>query len=293
VIVTGASSGIGKAAVISLVNSGYQVFGLARNLANLESIEAGIRISAASELEKRFIPIEFDITKHACLDEVLNRVVKKSFHNKVYGLVNNAGYLEPGSIEDITIESLRSQFETNFFGLVNITKKVISIMTNNIDNSNNVISEGGGGGGRIVNVSSLAGLVSLPLIGAYSCTKFALEAFSDALRPELWKRNIKVVTINPGVVDTNIHSVYSQKLDQFIKNGSRFSKAYIKYLKGKPKGMPSSKVAKVIVKAISLPNPRNRYVVSSTRESLGLKIFKAGLIPDRVLYSEISKRLEW
>ena len=83
----------------------------------------------------------------------------------IYGLVNNAGYVEPGSIEDITMNDLRNQFETNFFGQVDFTKKVLPLMLQQREI-----------GGRIVNVSSLAGLISLPLIGAYSASKHALEA---------------------------------------------------------------------------------------------------------------------
>jgi short-subunit dehydrogenase len=199
IIVTGASSGIGKYTVLKLAEYGYQVFGLARRYDKLANILSSERLS-----KDLYIPIEFDITNPATFDDILNDIISKNKENTIYGLVNNAGYVEPGAVEDITMDNLRSQFETNFFGLVEFTKKVLPLM---------MIQRGGGRvGGRIVNVSSLAGLISLPLIGAYSAAKHALEAISDALRMELWDTNIKVITINPGFIETNIYDILKAKV---------------------------------------------------------------------------------
>ena len=159
--------------------------------------------------------------------------------------------LEPGSIEDITMNDLRNQFETNFFGLVEFTKKVFPLMMLQRKEI----------GGRIVNVSSFAGLMSLPLIGAYSASKHALEAISDALRMELWNTNIKVITINPGVIETSIYDTFRQKIDDIIKNNdkTRFISAYNKYFtKSIYKGLRSTVVANVIHTAITLPNPSDK-----------------------------------
>lgn len=133
------------------------------------------------------IKLRKSITKPKIFDYIISKISSETKENMIYGLVNNAGYVEPGSIEDITMNDLRNQFETNFFGHVDFTKKVLPLMLQQREI-----------GGRIVNVSSLAGLISLPLIGAYSASKHALEAISDALRVELWNTNIKVITINPG-----------------------------------------------------------------------------------------------
>jgi short-subunit dehydrogenase len=171
--VTGASSGIGKATVIKLVESGYQVFGLARRYDKL-ALESTNFLSETLSKETGkdlYIPIEFDITKPKIFDDVITKITSKTKENIIYGLVNNAGYVEPGSIEDITMNNLRNQFETNFFGLVEFTKQVLPLMMLQRKEI----------GGRIVNVSSIAGLMSLPLIGAYSASKHALEAISDAL----------------------------------------------------------------------------------------------------------------
>lgn len=126
--------------------------------------------------------------------------------------------------------------------------------------------------GRIVNVSSLAGLISLPLIGAYSATKHALEAISEALGMELWNTNIRIITINPRAIETNIYDVLKAKIDDIINdsdNHSRFIGSYSKYFnKRNYAGLRSSAVADVICNAISSPNPKQRYIIGSTKEAL-------------------------
>ena len=221
IIITGASSGIGKAAVIGLVQSGYQVFGLARNYEQLVNLSSELPFPKGTS-NHNYIPIECDITKQENFDNILNNIIDLSSEKNIFGLVNNAGYLEPGAIEDIEIDNLRAQFETNFFGLVEFTKKVLPVMMRKNE-------------GRIVNISSISGLISLPLLGAYSASKYALEAVSDALRMELWKTGIKVININPAIIETNLLSVSKAKIDTLIKK-SRLSKAYDKYMTKMPPG---------------------------------------------------------
>ena len=295
VIVTGASSGIGKATVIKLIQSGYQVFGLARRYDKLVNLFSSELVSKENKKEDLYIPIEFDITKPETFNNVLDIIISTTANeNTVYGLVNNAGYVEPGAIEDISMNNLRSQFETNFFGLVGFTKKVLPLMMIRRN------EEGGGGGGRIVNVSSFAGLISLPLIGAYSATKFALEAVSDALRIEVWNKNIKIITINPGVIETDIYDVLKTRTDDLINNNnnnssnnngySRFIEAYNKYfIKTNYNGLKSSVVADVICKSISSPNPKQKYIIGSTKEKIAIRL--RPFIPDKLLSSLIAKQI--
>lgn len=264
VIVTGASSGIGRVSTVRLVQAGYRVFGLARSYNRLSELSQ--ELPAGS-----YVPVEFDVTKPETFGPIVDRIAGKG---QIFGLVNNAGYVEPGAIEDITIASFRMQFETNFFGLIGLTKQVLPLMMQKNE-------------GRIVNVSSMAGLVSLPLIGAYCATKHALEAVADALRMELWNTGVRVANINPGVIETNIHAVTNSKLDR-LKN-SRFEKAYKKYLQGAHKGLPASIVADAIVDAISSPNPRPRYVIGSGREKAGIRL--RHYIPDTLFYSQAAKRI--
>ena len=280
IIVTGASSGIGKYTVLKLAEYGYQVFGLAQRYDKLANIFSSERLS-----KDLYILIEFDITNPETFDDILNDIISKTKENTIYGLVNNAGYVEPGAIEDITMDDLRKQFETNFFGLVGFTKKVLPLM---------MIQRNGelGVGGRIVNVSSLAGLIPLPLIGAYSAAKHALEAISDALRMELWDTNIKIITINPGVIKTSIYDILKTKVDDIIANNkhSRFIGSYNKYfIKRNYAGLKPNVVANVICNAISSPNPKQKYVVVSTKEKLAVKL--RPFIPDSLFYSLIDKQI--
>ena len=247
-----------------LAKSGYLVFGLARSYDKLQAL--------ATELPaENYIPIEFDVTRPEKFSGVVSSIAAKG---EIFALVNNAGYVEPGAIEDVAMADLRAQFETNFFGLVGFTKQVLPIMIKN-------------GQGRIVNVSSMAGLVSLPLIGAYCATKHALEAISDALRMELWDTGIRVVNINPGVIETNIHTITRSKTAAL--SSSRFAKAYQKYLEVVPKGLTACKVAKAILDAIATPDPKPRYVIGSGREKAGIRF--RPYIPDKLFYSQVAKRL--
>jgi short-subunit dehydrogenase len=296
--VTGASSGIGKATVIKLIQSGYQVFGLARRYDRLVNLFSSELVSKENKKEDLYIPIEFDITKPETFNNVLDiRISTTANENTVYGLVNNAGYVEPGAIEDISMNNLRGQFETNFFGLVGFTKKVLPLM---MIRRNKGERGGGEGGGRIVNVSSFAGLISLPLIGAYSATKYALEAVSDALRIEVWNKNIKIITINPGVIETDICDVLKTRIDDLINNNnnnssnnngySRFIEAYNKlFIKTNYNGLKSSVVADVICKSISSPNPKQKYIIGSTKEKIAIRL--RPFIPDKLLSSLIAKQI--
>ena len=187
------------------------------------------------------------------------------------------------------MNDLRNQFETNFFGLVGFTKKVLPIMTMRYRNRE-------GTEGRILNISSLAGLMSLPLIGPYSATKHALEAISDSLRIELWNTNIKIITINPGVIETNIYEILRAKIDGMIRENndnnkeSRFIAAYNKYFtKQNYTGLKPSVVADVICNAISSPNPKQRYIIGSTKEKLAVRL--RPVIPDRLFYSLVAKQI--
>jgi short-subunit dehydrogenase len=262
IIVTGASSGIGKAASTRLAGAGYRVYGLARNFDRLQEMAGKLA---------NFVPVEFDLTKPDRFDRVLDPITASG----VFGLVNNAGYVEPGAIEDLSMESIRAQFETNFFGLVGVTKKVLPALIAQKE-------------GRIVNVSSMAGMVSLPTIGMYCATKHALEAFTEALRMELWNTGIKVASINPGVIETNIHSVTDEKVSQLSKN-SRFAKAYRKYLQETPRGLPASIVADAIYDAVSSPKPKYRYLLGSAREKAGVRLRR--IAPDDTIHALVARRV--
>jgi short-subunit dehydrogenase len=289
IVVTGASSGIGRATAIKLVQSGYQVFGLARRYDKLSEIFSLLDSLSTDYDEELFIPIQFDIAKSGTFEKTIKDIILKAKDNTIYGLVNNAGYVEPGALEDITMNTLRNQFEINFFGLVGFTKEILPIMMKGN-------RAGKGTGARIVNISSLAGLISLPLIGSYSATKHALEAVSDSLRMELWNTNIKIITINPGVIETHIYDVLKTKIGCMTGQNkdnnleSRFIAAYNKYFtKQNYKGLKANVVADTVCKAISSPNPKQRYIIGSTKEKLAIRL--RPIIPDRLFYSLVAKQI--
>lgn len=264
VIVTGASSGIGKTAAVALARAGYRIIGLARRYDKLA--ELSTLLSA-----DQYVPIVFDATKPEKFSTIVNEIAGMG---QIFGLVNNAGYVEPGAIEDITMADLRVQFETNFFGLVGLTKQVLPAMMQH-------------GEGRIVNVSSMAGLVSLPLIGAYCASKYAVEAVTDALRMELWNTGIKVISINPGIIETGVQTIISSKIERL--KDSRFASAYKKYLRNPPQGLPATKVADAIVQAIGSKEPKPRYLIGSRREKAGLTLRR--FVPDGIFYSQVARRV--
>ena len=285
IIVTGASTGIGKETVIRLIESGYQVFGLARRYDRLaaDQLLPSHLLTSKSGNKSTYVPLEFDITKPESFDEIIDRIVSYINDSEVYGLVNNAGYLEPGAIEDLTMESLRNQFETNFFGHVDFTKRVLKLM-----------KERNRSGCRIVIVSSMAGLISLPLIGAYAASKHALEAVFDALRVELWNTSFKIITINPGVINTCIYENIQHKtkglLDVQNYNKTRFADAYDKYfLRTNYSGLNPAFVANIIVNIIGSPRPRQRYFIGSKKEMISIRLLP--FIPKKILLPLLAKRI--
>ena len=286
VIVTGASSGIGKETVIRLLESGYQVIGLARQYDKLatEQLQPSYKMQSNVSEKHTYVPLEFDIANPKIFTEVINRIASITNDSQIYGLVNNAGYLEPGAIEDLTMTNLRNQFETNFFGHVDFTKRVLALMV-----------ERNKSGGRIINVSSFAGLISLPLIGAYAASKHALEAVSDALRVELWNTDIKVITVNPGVINTGIYDTLKRKTEDILNiknvNKTRFVEAYNRYLLKSDyyTGLNPISVANVILKAVSSPKPHHRYFVGSRKEILTIRLLP--YIPEKLLFTLLANRI--
>lgn len=175
VLVTGASGGIGRATAERFHARGHRVLATARRAEDLEAITA-----------RGWVPIRLEMTDDRSVAEAAEAILREGPPTI---LINNAGYGELGPVEEVTRDVWRRQFETNVFGLFDLTRRLIPAMRD-------------AGGGRIVNVSSVVGRVSIPYMGVYSASKHALEAASDALRVELRPWNIHVTLIEPGPVDT-------------------------------------------------------------------------------------------
>jgi short-subunit dehydrogenase len=245
-LITGCSSGIGYETALMLARNGFHTFATMRNTKKLDPLEEIIK-KERLDLNVR----ELDVNDDRSIENTINCVKKEA--NRIDVLINNAGYGLVGFFEDLTLDEIRNQFETNFFGVLNITKKIIPIMR--LQKS-----------GIIINVSSGAGQVGFPGISAYVSTKFAIEGFSESLMYELFPYGIKVVIIEPGVIKTNFfrncivseHSMkksspYSRSLDKFQKNVELMQEHATSPID----------VAKVILQVLGNNEPKQRYIVGN------------------------------
>ena len=179
VMITGASSGIGLAAARLLAGDGYSVIATSRSLDRLE----GLR----QEAEEQGLPIrtvELDINSDASVEEVMPGLVRDA--GGIDALVNNAGYGLRGPLHSVSTEEIRAQFETNVFAALRLTRAVLPGMVEK-------------GKGTVVNVGSVVGRIGMPLSGAYSASKFALEGMSESMRMELWPLGVRVAIVEPGL----------------------------------------------------------------------------------------------
>jgi NAD(P)-dependent dehydrogenase (short-subunit alcohol dehydrogenase family) len=193
--------------------------------------------------------IELDIDKEDSIKSAVKKIQEQK--GSIDVLVNNAGYGLFGCIEDITMDELKAQFQTNFFGVVSLIQEIAPIMRKQ-------------GSGIIVNVSSVAGRIGFPGTPAYISSKFALEGLSECMRYELSPFGIKTIIIEPGVIQTNFFS--SMKV-AYGKPGSPYKEITEKVMNGvkmmAEMGTPPIEVAKTIMKAINTAEPLPRYVVGS------------------------------
>jgi NAD(P)-dependent dehydrogenase (short-subunit alcohol dehydrogenase family) len=192
VLITGCSSGIGRCLADGLRARGYRVFAAARKPQDVAALHSA-----------GFESVSLDLTSSESIHRAVDEVLARS-DNRLYALINNAGYGQPGAVEDLSRAALRAQFETNVFGAHELTTRVIPVMRAQ-------------NGGRIVQISSLFGIICLPYRGAYNASKFAIEALSDTLRLELRASGIRVVVIQPGPIGTRFRdgslAAYRANLD--------------------------------------------------------------------------------
>ena len=245
-LITGCSSGLGYETALMLARNGFHTFATMRNTKKSDSLEEIIK-KERLDLNIR----ELDVNDDTSIENTINCI--KSEANRIDVLINNAGYGLLGFFEDLTLDEIRNQFETNFFGVLNITKKIIPIMRSQKS-------------GTIINVSSGAGQVGFPGISAYVSTKFAIEGFSESLMYELFPYGIKVVIIEPGVIKTNFfrncivseHSMkksspYSRSLDKFQRNVELMQEHATSPID----------VAEVIIQVLGNNEPKQRYIVGN------------------------------
>lgn len=241
VLITGCSTGIGRATAQLLAEKGWRVFASARRLETVNGL--------ASD---HITPLRLDVTDEASMAAAVQDVLAKAGH--IDALVNNAGYAEIGPLEEATLEDIRRQFETNTFGALRMAQLVLPTMRAQ-------------GSGRIINVSTMGGRVVIPFVGLYNSSKFALEAMSDALRMETRPFGVRVILVEPGGTRTNFNTVANQNAQRFATDTKspyqRFFAPLVRFIKqSEGFAFPPEMVAKVILHALTKRNPRARYVAT-------------------------------
>jgi NAD(P)-dependent dehydrogenase (short-subunit alcohol dehydrogenase family) len=246
-LVTGSSSGMGFATAIMLARAGIHTYASMRNLKKSKTIT---ELASTENLPLQVV--QLDVIDKKSVKEAITKIVTEK--ERIDVLVNNAGYGLFGSLEDVSIEELKAQFETNFFGVIRVTQLVLPIMRKQKS-------------GTIVNVSSVGGRIGLPVLSAYHSTKFALEGLSESMSYELEPFGIRVVIIEPGVIRTNImnSSIIAKKaqdpkspyfsLIQKVENNFK--------LMIENESSPPEEVAKVILGVVTSENPQLRYTVGN------------------------------
>jgi len=267
ILITGCSSGIGLASARTMKARGWRVLATARRPEDLEHLEEEEGVEA--------LPLELSdpVSVAACAEEALRRT-----DGKLFALFNNAAFGQVGAVEDLTSDLLRHQLETNVVGVHELTRRILPAMRVN-------------GAGRIVQCSSVLGLVSGPYRGAYSASKFALEALTDALRLELRGTPIRVALIEPGP----IHSRFLERALQNFRatidvDASPHRETYLPRLAAMEAGgkttfkLPPEAVAAKLMHAVESPRPRAHYYVTTpTYFAAALRRVLPTSLLDRVL----------
>ena len=252
-IVTGSSSGIGYATSLMLARKGFYTYASARNIDKSANLQL---IADAERLPLKLIKL--DVTDYSSVNDAVEKIVSEK--GRINVLVNNAGYALFGAFEDLSIDEMKAQFETNFFGVVRVTQHVLPIMRTKYN-----------GDGVIVNVSSVNGHVAFPVISPYVATKFALEGLSESIAYELEPFGIKVILIEPGAIGSSFMkgSVLPKRaLDPESPYSEFVQKVRVKISSDHENATQPEEVAKTIVQAISSEKPEFRYVVGSDAVNL-------------------------
>jgi short-subunit dehydrogenase len=268
VLITGCSTGIGRATAERLAENGWNVHATARRLESIEDLAArGCKTHA------------LDVTDEGSMESAVEEVAQDG---PIGALVNNAGYSQSGAIETIPMSSVRKQFETNVFGLMRMCQLVLPGMR-------------GAGSGRIVNLSSMGGKLTFPGGGVYHATKHAVEALSDALRFEVQGFGIDVVVIEPGLIVTEFGETAAGSLAEVEEHGpyAKFNAEVAAatanaYTGGMARfGAGPAAVAAKIAKALTARRPSTRYKVTpSARVMMGMRRVMTDRMWDRMVRSQ-------
>jgi NAD(P)-dependent dehydrogenase (short-subunit alcohol dehydrogenase family) len=249
-VITGSSSGIGLESALILGRNGYNTYATMRSLDKDTSIKAVV--------QNEGLPIrvvQLDVTDDTSVKNAIDHIISEA--GRIDLLVNNAGYGLVGALEDLAMEEIKSQYETNLFGLIRVSQAVLPTMRKQRS-------------GRIINISSGAGIFGYPGGSAYVSTKFAVEGLSESIAYELEPFGIKVILVEPGFIKTNFGnamvmakktqdpaSPYSELMQKTMASTTKLAK----------NASDAELVASIILEAASNPNPRLRYLAGKDVES--------------------------
>lgn len=290
-VVTGSSSGIGLETSLLLARNGFYTYAAMRN-PDKSKKEGMVNVADREKLPLKVIPL--DVVDDKSVKEAIDRITTEQ--GRIDVLVNNAGYLLLGPLEELSIEEFKEQFETNFFGAIRVTQAVLPIMRRHKE-------------GVIINISSIAGRIGFPLSSAYVSSKFALEGLSESMAYEVEQFGIKVILVEPGVIKTNFannikigkrvsssSSSSSSHTNTSTNSSSQYSELIRNRIAGfKPRfesGSAPIEVAKIILKCITSKNSHLRYLVGDDafklmdiRKNASDKDFRK-LVMDSVIHYE-------
>ena len=283
-VITGASTGIGYACAAALLEHDYRVFGSVRRA------EDGERLR--HEFGPGFTPLIFDVTDATAVQQAAETVEVLLAGRGLSALINNAGIAEAGPLQYLPMAQLRSVFETNVFGVIQVTQAFLPLLGAGPAPFGRHPAEETPKPGRIINISSVSGRIAFPFLGPYAASKHALEALSDALRRELLVYGIDVIVIEPGSVRTPIWDK-AARIDTSLYAETIYAGAIEKMLRsalhqGKEQGMPVERVAETVVRALEVGRPRARYALPNT--------WLAGwilprILPDRLLDGIVKRQM--
>ncbi|HSR15453.1 MAG TPA: SDR family oxidoreductase [Gemmatimonadales bacterium] len=272
VVITGASTGIGEACALHFDREGWQVF------AGVRREEDGLRLAAQAGARFRWVLL--DVTDGAGVATAADAVREAVGDGGLHGLVNNAGIAIGGPLEYLPLEQLRRQFEVNVFGLVGVTQAFLPLLRH--------------GRGRIVNVGSIAGLVTSPMVAPYCASKHAVEALTDGLRLELAPWGLHVAVIEPGVVVTPIWDKGLREMNaamgamppEALERYDSLIRGFRRILAGAARrGVPAAAVVRAVEHALTAPRPKTRYLIG--RDA------RLRLLAQRILPRRWMDRLVW
>jgi NAD(P)-dependent dehydrogenase (short-subunit alcohol dehydrogenase family) len=274
-VVTGSSSGFGLLTVVELAKAGFFVIATMRNPEGRTRLETALT-SAGGNLLSQVEVRQLDVTDFDRIPLVMSEIARE--HGRIDVLVNNAGFAVGGFAEDVALDELRLQLETNFFGQVAVTKAVLPTMRAQAS-------------GHIIMVSSIAGLIGQPMISSYCASKHALEGWAEALRIEVRSLGIKVVLVEPGAFKTDIWTrnvLVSRVATGGTSPNTERSRRYADGVKESVGNMPNPvEVARLIARVSQAPNPRLRYMAGRDAK---IGYFMRAVMPWSIWEGMVEKR---